>query len=111
MQVQLTPNVVSLLQAFLEDPDAQHFGTELTKRAGISPGSLYPALRRLEAAGFITGEDEDVDPAVAGRPARRYYTMTADGAREAHLRLAELSARVAPPRPARSWSPPAPQGA
>lgn len=32
--------------------------------------TLYPALRRLEAAGFITGQDEDIDPAVAGRPAR-----------------------------------------
>ncbi|MFE9127786.1 PadR family transcriptional regulator [Streptomyces sp. NPDC007148] len=112
MDINLTPNVVKLLRAFLEDPEERHFGTQLTKKAGISPGSLYPALRRLEGAGFITGEEEQIDPKAEGRPARRYYTLTGEGAQEAHLLLAEFSASVAPPARSPGWlTSPAPKGA
>uniref|UniRef100_UPI002F910D2C PadR family transcriptional regulator n=1 Tax=Streptomyces sp. NBC_01562 TaxID=2975879 RepID=UPI002F910D2C len=104
MDFKLTPAVVRLLQAFLEDPEAPHFGAELTKKAHVSSGSLYPALRRFEAAGWVEGETEDIDPSEAGRPARRYYTLTPLGAREAHLALAELSHRVRPPATSPGWN-------
>ncbi len=45
-----------------------------------SHGTLYRALDRLEAVGFLRSEWED--PAVAAeenRPRRRLYTITADG--------------------------------
>ena len=107
----ITPNVARLLRVFLEDVEQSHFGTELTSAARVSAGSLYPALRRMEAAGFIEGQWEDIDPSAEGRPARRYYKLTADGAREAHRQLAEYSASFAPPQP-RGWTPnPAPEGA
>jgi PadR family transcriptional regulator PadR len=112
MDINLTPNIVKLLQVFLQDPDASRFGTELTREASVSPGSLYPALRRLEKANVIVGTLEDIDPSVEGRPARRYYRLTVEGARDAHLALTELSARVAPPT-ARGWLPspsPSPRG-
>ncbi|MFJ5613569.1 PadR family transcriptional regulator [Streptomyces sp. NPDC093221] len=51
------------------------------RNARVSSGSLCPALARLERAGWIIGEAEDIDPKIEGRPARRYYTMTAEGAR------------------------------
>jgi DNA-binding PadR family transcriptional regulator len=104
MDFKLTPAVVRMLQAFLRDPDAPHFGAELMKKAHVSSGSLYPALRRLERAGWIVGEDEGIDPSEAGRPARRYYTMTGAGAREAHLALAELSYSVRPPASSPGWN-------
>ncbi|WP_406321824.1 PadR family transcriptional regulator [Streptomyces sp. NBC_00519] len=104
MDFKLTPAVVRLLQAFLEDPDAPHFGAELIKKAHVSSGSLYPALRRFEGAGWVEGETEDIDPSEVGRPARRYYTLTALGAREAHLALAELSQRVRPPTTSPGWN-------
>src|SRR4051794_34708730 len=102
MDMRLTRPAVRLLQAFLEDPGEPHFGLELMRKAGVSSGSLYPWLRRLEQAGWIEGEREDIDPKEAGRPARRYYTMTGQGIREAHLAMAELreSLRL-PPSPPR----------
>ncbi|WP_093696503.1 PadR family transcriptional regulator [Streptomyces sp. 2231.1] len=104
MDLQLTPAVVRMLQAFLEDPEEPHYGAELMKKAHVSSGSLYPALRRFEKAGWVTRQEEDIDPSEAGRPARRYYTLTAEGAREAHLALAEFSHRVRPPTASPGWN-------
>lgn len=41
----------------------------------ISPGSVYPALTRLERAGAVSAR---LVPSNAG-PARKYYTLTASG--------------------------------
>ncbi|WP_314416218.1 PadR family transcriptional regulator [Streptomyces kroppenstedtii] len=112
MDFKLTPAVVRLLQAFLADPEAPRYGMQLMREAHVSSGTLYPALTRLERAGWIAGADEDIDPAKEGRPARRYYTMTGEGARAAHLELTELSERSRPPAPAPGWMPGAdPKGA
>ena len=44
-------------------------------------GTLYKALGRLEAAGFLESRWEDPEiAAVEGRPRRRLYTLTAAGA-------------------------------
>ena len=64
-------------------------------RRRISFGSLYPALRALEAGGWITGSDDE--PAVAGRPLptrrrRVVYRVTPAGERH----LAELLAVSGP---------------
>jgi DNA-binding PadR family transcriptional regulator len=39
--------------------------------------------------GWLTSAWEDIDPAAAGRPARRYYRLTAQGAGEAQAALAK----------------------
>jgi DNA-binding PadR family transcriptional regulator len=54
-----------------------------TFRAAISYGSLYPTLRRLQAAGWIT-EDSDAQsdaevPILASRRGRVVYKITAEG--------------------------------
>jgi PadR family transcriptional regulator PadR len=43
----------------------------------LPEGTVYPALRRLERDGLIAGRWQDA----AGAPRRRYYDLTADGAR------------------------------
>lgn len=44
-------------------------------------GTLYPALKRLEGKGFISGTWESLDEAAqAGRPRRCTYRITAAGA-------------------------------
>jgi len=55
-------------------------------RAAISYGSLYPTLRRLQAAGFISeaaepapGPPNPEAPILAGRRGRIVYTITAEG--------------------------------
>lgn len=56
------------------------YGLEVMDRTGLSSGTVYPALRRLEAAGLLAGQWEDEGRAhEEGRPARRYYRITAAG--------------------------------
>jgi PadR family transcriptional regulator PadR len=105
MDINLTPAMVRVLQEFLKEPARRRFGMEIMRAAKVSSGSLYPALARLERAGWITGETEDIDPKKEGRPARRYYTMTADGVRSARLDLAALSDRTRPPVLPPNWVP------
>ncbi|MFJ9105656.1 PadR family transcriptional regulator [Streptomyces sp. NPDC102405] len=104
-QKHLTPAMVRIIQAYLEDPTTPMFATELMTRARVGSGSLYPALARMEAAGWIVQEKEDIDPSEEGRPARRYFSMTGKGAAEAHVALVELSESVRPPANSPGWNP------
>jgi DNA-binding PadR family transcriptional regulator len=66
-------------------------------RAAISYGSLYPTLRRLQAAGWITEASEtpataEVVPALTSRRGRIVYKITAEGKE----RFAELIAQAGP---------------
>lgn len=77
--VTVTPTVAKVLHAFLDDPTAQRYGFELMEMTGLASGSLYPVLARLETAKWVLSEKEAIDPAEKGRPARRYYRITAEG--------------------------------
>jgi DNA-binding PadR family transcriptional regulator len=78
----------------------QH-GFDIIRATGLPSGTVYPALRRLEEARWVTSAWEDSRIAQdAGRPPRKYYEITRAG-REA---LAEALARyrlVAATPPAR----------
>src|ERR1700759_1532107 len=95
-----------VLRALLIDPEAELYGLEIGDAAGLASGTVHPILARLEAAGWLTSRWEDVDPAVVGRPARRYYRLTGAGVSEARDALARAwppAKRVAaPPLPATS---------
>lgn len=80
------------------------YGFDVMEAAGLPSGTVYPALRRLEKAGYLAARWEDADAAHAdGRPRRRLYELTAAGRRalpEAEARLAEalrLLEGLAPP--------------
>ena len=48
---------------------------------GLTSGTVYPALDRLEGLGLLRSHWEDESAAHAeGRPARRYFRLTAAGA-------------------------------
>ena len=68
-----------VLQVLLEDATAERYGYELGEAAGLPSGTVHPILARLEGAGWLESRWEAVDAAAAGRPARRYYRLTADG--------------------------------
>jgi PadR family transcriptional regulator PadR len=58
----------------------------------LSPGTLYPLLRRLERTGYLARRER----AVRGR-VRKYYTVTRQGRaalRQARRQIAELVAEV-----------------
>ena len=86
-----------VLRALLADPASELYGSEIGEAAGLMSGTVHPILARLEAAGWVQSRWEDVDPQVAGRPARRYYRLTGAGADSARAELA----RVPRPQPAR----------
>jgi len=85
---------VLVLGALLAEPGAARYGQELMRELGVSSGTLYPVLRRLEARGLITGTPEQADPRVVQRPARMYYTLTEAGARRALSELSGLASEL-----------------
>ncbi|GII64941.1 hypothetical protein Skr01_50260 [Sphaerisporangium krabiense] len=96
MPPQMTVAVVTLLRVFLEDPGEERYGYDLMKETGFPSGKIYPLLARLRGAGWLVVVEEDIDPAVAGRPARRGYRLTDEGIQVARLELAKLSERLRP---------------
>lgn len=88
--IRVTATVAKVLAAFLAAPDHDRYGLELMHTTGHPSGTLYPILARLTDAGWITAHWEDTDPATAGRPARRYYRLTPDGAATARRELTAL---------------------
>ena len=72
---------------------AQTMREQTGSRALTAHGTLYKALSRLEEFGLLTSRWEDA-AAVDGRPRRRLYELTGEGARVAGSALAEKA--VAP---------------
>lgn len=69
--------------AILRAIDAGHrYGLEIVEQTGLASGTVYVALGRLHKRGFLHSSWEDQEIAEAeGRPRRRYYELTAEGAR------------------------------
>jgi DNA-binding PadR family transcriptional regulator len=84
----MTMSVLKVVAALLADPTADRYGLQLMQDTGLPSGTLYPILVRLERAGWVESRWEDIDPAAEGRPSRRYYRLTADGATEARREVA-----------------------
>ncbi|HEY1085835.1 MAG TPA: PadR family transcriptional regulator [Candidatus Saccharimonadales bacterium] len=54
-----------------EDPSFH--GYQALKCSSISPGSIYPILDRLEEAGVVVSQFEDMSEGFHGRPPRKTY--------------------------------------
>jgi PadR family transcriptional regulator, regulatory protein PadR len=67
-------------------------------RALTGHGTLYKALGRLEEFGLLASRWEDAE-AAEGRPRRRLYELTGEGARVAEQALAGDADRAAGRRP------------
>jgi PadR family transcriptional regulator len=83
----MTIQTLTLLRVLLDDPNEPIYGLELSRRAGLKTGTIYPALARLEQVGWVESTWEVADPALVGRPRRRLYLLTAEGARNAREAL------------------------
>lgn len=86
----MTQATQKVLRALLEDPQAEMYGLEICEKAELPTGTIHPILARFEAIGWLEQRWEDVDPSVVGRPRRRYYRLTRDGAIEAKQALARI---------------------
>jgi DNA-binding PadR family transcriptional regulator len=86
------------------------YGFDIIDVTGMPGGTVYPALRRLEEAGYLTSKWEKQSIAQAEqRPPRKYYEVTRAG-REAlseavkRYRLLEQTQlnKTRPPKPSRA---------
>ena len=95
MAPRMTTSVLKVVAALLADPAAERYGLQLMQATGLPSGTLYPILVRLERAGWVESRWEQTDPAAEGRPNRRYYRLTADGAVEARREVAAMQQQMA----------------
>jgi DNA-binding PadR family transcriptional regulator len=99
-EVRITLAVATLLRVFLDDVSRPRYGYDLMRDTAFASGKLYPILARLENAGWLVKEVEDVDPAAVGRPARRLYRLSGEGVAAARAALAVVNEQVRVRRPA-----------
>lgn len=77
MPVNLTFLTGIVLQAI---QDGHNYGFDIMDFSGLPGGTVYPALRRLEAGGYLSSRWEDEESARAlKRPPRRFYELTPEG--------------------------------
>lgn len=79
-----------VLSALLADPTRELYGVEIGAAAGLPSGTVHPILARLEGVRWLESRWEDINPRVEGRPARRYYRLTAGGIDAARSALARV---------------------
>jgi DNA-binding PadR family transcriptional regulator len=89
-----SPQTLLVLEALLSAPERWHYGYDLSRRLGMSSGTLYPILVRLAERGWL--ETRWVEPERAGRPPRHTYRITGAGREMATSRLGAV--RSAPAR-------------
>src|SRR5664279_2672302 len=66
-----------LLEVMLLHPRSWQYGYELSKLTGLTSGTLYPLLMRLDDQGLL--ESCWQEPERAGRPPRHAYRLTSTG--------------------------------
>lgn len=94
---EITRNVASVLQEFLIDPGASRWGLDIVRATGLSTGTLYPILTKLEQAGWLSSVTEDGDPHELGRPRRRLHSLTDKGRHEVPEALLGAAWHFVPP--------------
>jgi DNA-binding PadR family transcriptional regulator len=82
-----------VLRAFVADPSRPMYGLEIGQDAGLASGTIHPILARLEGCGWLESWWEDLGQEAVGRPRRRFYRLTRDGAVSAARALQRAEAR------------------
>ncbi len=86
----MTEPTQRVLRELLNDPTAEMYGLEICKAVGLAPGTVHPLLYKFEELRWLESRFEEIDPSEAGRPRRRYYRLTPDGAEFARDALARV---------------------
>jgi DNA-binding PadR family transcriptional regulator len=93
---------ISLLTVLQAVANGYEYGFDVIDATGLPSGTVYPALSRLERDGYLRSSWEDDAGAHAeGRPARRYYRVTAPGTHALNEALTYYRSIVAPMRASR----------
>ncbi|MFE8887818.1 PadR family transcriptional regulator [Pseudarthrobacter enclensis] len=70
----ITPATALVLEALLSADSI--WGLQIVKDVGKKPGTVYPILERLEAAGWVKSEWDSTETRKG--PRRRYYRLLAE---------------------------------
>jgi len=87
----LTSDTLRILGSMLQDLDAWHYGLGIAKSAEVKSGTIYASLARLEKAGWLESEWEQLAEGERGRPPRRLYRLTGAGEQAAVQHLGQLA--------------------
>ena len=80
----MTLQVQLVLNEMLSEPAEQRYGLDLCEATGLPSGTIYPIMARLERIKWVESDWEDPEAHIAqGRPRRRYYRLTREGAEAA----------------------------
>ncbi|GAB1641761.1 PadR family transcriptional regulator [Krasilnikovia sp. MM14-A1259] len=94
-EIRMTQALRLVLQVLLVRPTHEMYGLQICEAAGLPSGTIHPILARLEKLEWLESRWEDVDPSLSGRPRRRYYKLSPDGAEKATAALAAAQNRRA----------------
>ncbi|GGL02477.1 transcriptional regulator [Sphaerisporangium melleum] len=85
----MTMQTQALLRMALSEPSREWYGLQMCEATGLPSGTIYPIIARLERAGWLESRwERPEEHAAEGRPRRRYYRLTGQGAERARLALA-----------------------
>lgn len=94
-RIRITRPTLTLLRDLTDHAEEPAYGHGILARTEIDPGTLYPLLKRLERAGWLTSWPEDEESWLAGAPPgrgprrrRTYYALTPQGRQAALHELA-----------------------
>ena len=97
MTRRLSITAVSILQAVA---NGYQYGFDVIDQTGLPSGTVYPALTRLERDGLLRSAWENEQHARnEGRPARRYYKLTAPGVKALAAATSYYRALLPAPQP------------
>jgi PadR family transcriptional regulator PadR len=84
----MTLQTKTVLRLALQEPGREWYGLQMIEATGLPAGTIYPIIARLESHGWLESRWEDpAEHETAGRPRRRYYRFTPDGAERAGVAL------------------------
>jgi PadR family transcriptional regulator PadR len=87
-----THALVEVALALMSDPTGRHWGYDVSKRAGVRSGVLYPILHRMLDDGWLVDGWEEQRH--GHRPPRRYYQLTPEGQQALGALLREAASDV-----------------
>ena len=93
----LSHQTLRVLRVFLNRPRDGLAGSDIWKETKILSGTLYPILMRLEKAGWLESQWEELEPSQAGRPRKRLYRLTAAGYNSSREALSDLGVPLGAP--------------
>ena len=93
----MTGPVKEVLGVLTAQPGRDYHGTDISDETGITLGSVYPVLARLEALLWVDSGWEEPQRREQGFPRRRYYRLSRDGLAKARGALARDRAAASLP--------------